>query len=127
MGFVLDSPIADNIKQMFLDDLLTSYQTIESSFTKKLYQMYKSFEFRSLWDVSDTLNGYQRTASEAAPGTGQLQGVIQLNNALQKLDEIESKGRQCFTKFTYNTNVHRWQLNNTEYPKVSIILVTNSN
>lgn len=120
----LDAPIAENINRMFLDDLLTSYQTLESSFTKNLYQLYKSFEFRSLWDISDKLTGYQRTASEAAPGTGQLQGVIQLDNALQEIDEIENKGMQCFTKFVYNTRVHKWPYDSQKDSTVCIRIDT---
>jgi len=79
-----ESPIADSIQQTFLDDLLSSYGVIETSFTKHLYHLYKGFEFRSLWDVSTNLVHFERTASEAAPGTGMLQGALQLNMALKK-------------------------------------------
>ena len=92
---------------MFLDDLLTSYQQMETSFTQNLYQFYKGFEFRSLWNVEDTLLGYQRRASEAAQGTGQLRGVLELTNALQEIETIERKGQQCFTRFRYTTNTNK--------------------
>lgn len=95
---------------MFLDDLLTSYQEMESTFSHYLYLFYKSFEFRSLWDVSDRLAGFERTASQA--GTGVLQGVVQLNNALQAMDNLETRGRQCFTRFSHSTAQHKWSFNN---------------
>ena len=47
----LDSPIAESIQQTFLDDLLTSYGQMETSFAEHLYHFYKGFEFRSLWNV----------------------------------------------------------------------------
>ena len=93
---------------MFLDDLLTSYQQIETSFAKYLYKFYKGFEFRSLWNVTNKLTEFQRLASEAASGTGKLQGVLELTKALQEIDDIESKARECFTKFRYSTNTHKW-------------------
>ncbi|XP_027053468.1 uncharacterized protein LOC113680633 [Pocillopora damicornis] len=111
----LDSPIAENIQQMFLDDLLTSYQQMETSFTQNLYQFYKGFEFRSLWKVGDTLVDFQRRASEAARGNEQLRGVLELTNALQEIDSIESKGRKCFTRFKYSTNTHKWSFNSVEH------------
>ena len=115
---ISDSPIADNIQQMFLDDLLTCYQQMETSFTKHLYMFYKGFEFRSLWDVDDRLTNFQRTATEAAPGTGQLQGVLQLNNALNEIDTIQSQGQQCFTRFRYSTNVNKWSFDTVQHEAV---------
>ena len=111
-----ESPIAENIQQMFLDDLLTSYQKMEVSFSKELYLFYKSFEFRSLWDVSDRLANFERSASRS--GQEQLQGVVQLNNAIQAIDKLENQGRQCFTKFPYTTNVHKWSFNNVKHAEV---------
>lgn len=107
---------------MFLDDLLTTYQQMEASFTQNLYQFYKGFEFRSLWNVGDTLVNYQRRASEAARGTDQLRGVLELTNALQEIDSIESKGRKCFTKFKYSTNTHKWSFNSVDDAMVSIFV-----
>lgn len=107
---------------MFLDDLLTTYQQMETSFIQNLYQFYKSFEFRLLWNVGSTLADYQRRASEAARGTDQLRGVLQLTNALQEIDSIESKGRKCFTKFKYSTNTHKWSFNSVDDAMVSIFV-----
>lgn len=107
---------------MFLDDLLTTYQQMETSFIQNLYQFYKSFEFRLLWNVGSTLADYQRRASEAARGTDRLRGVLQLTNALQEIDSIESKGRKCFTKFKYSTNTHKWSFNIFDHAMVSIFV-----
>ncbi|KAL9982967.1 hypothetical protein ACROYT_G005082 [Oculina patagonica] len=114
LGETGDAPIADNIQQTFLDDLLTSYGTMETSFTKHLLQFYKGFEFRTLWNVDDTLAQFERTAAEAAAGTGSLQGVLQLTKALEEIESLESKGRKCFTKFRYSTNTHKWSFDNTK-------------
>ncbi|KAJ7328567.1 hypothetical protein OS493_024484 [Desmophyllum pertusum] len=102
------SPIAENIQQMFLDDLLTAHQQLETSFTKHLYQFYKGFEFRSLWNVDEKLAEFQRRASVAARGTGKIKGVRELTKALQQIDIIQNKGRHCFTKFRHATNTHKW-------------------
>lgn len=99
---------------MLLDDLLTAYQQMEISFSKHLYQFYKGFEFRSLWDVSGKLANFQRRAVTAAQGTDRLQGVLELTNALQEIDGIQSRGRQCFTKFRYTTSTHKWSFDNEE-------------
>ena len=115
---ILESPIADNIQQMFLDDLLTSYQLMENSLSKHLYQFYKAFEFSSLWNVDGTLADFQRRASEAAVGTGQLQGVLKLTRALQEIDSIQDKRRQCFTKFRHSTNIHKWSFDSVTHAAV---------
>ncbi len=99
---------------MLLDDLLTSYQEIETGFAEQLYQLYKSFEFRSLWNVNDRLTAFQRRASEAAKGTGKLQGVVELTKAMQELDKIESKGQDCFTRMHYSTDTHKWHFDNVK-------------
>ena len=116
----LESPIADSVQQTFLDDLLSSYGVIETSFTKHLYHLYKGCECRSLWDVSINLVNFERTASEAAPGTGMLQGALQLNMAVEKVDSLTSKGRQCFTRFRRTTNTHKWSFNNVSHAVVSM-------
>ena len=87
--------IARRTQQMFLDDLLTSYQQIQTSFAKQLYKLYKGFEFRSLWNVDDQLSKHQRRAVEAARGTGKLLGVAELSNALKEINQIQNKARKC--------------------------------
>ncbi|KXJ15160.1 hypothetical protein AC249_AIPGENE11295 [Exaiptasia diaphana] len=117
-----ESPIADSIQETFLDDLLTSYQNMENMFLKKLVMLYKSFEFRTLWPVTENLIAFQRTATDAATGTGQLRGILQLNNALQEIDNIENKGRNCFTKFNYVTKTHKWTFNMEEHATYQLVL-----
>ena len=106
--------IARKTQQMFLDDLLTSYQQIQTSFAKQLYQLYKGFEFRSLWNVDDKLTKYQRRAVEAARGTGKLLGVFELTNALKEINKIQNKARKCFTKFRYTVNVAKWSFDDVK-------------
>lgn len=110
----IDSPIAESIQQMFLDDLLKSYQQMETGFAKYLYQFYKSFEFRSLWNVEDKLAEYQQHASSAADGSGRLRGILELTKALQEINDIEHEGRECFTKFHYSTDLHKWTFDSVE-------------
>ena len=113
-SLVIESPIAAYTQQMFLDDLLTSYQHMETRFSQYLYLCYKGFEFRSLWNVEDKLAHHQRLASSAATGTGRLRGVLELTKALQNIEDIENKGRKCFTKFRYSTDIHKWSFNSTK-------------
>ncbi|CAH3128096.1 unnamed protein product, partial [Pocillopora meandrina] len=103
-----DSPIAESTQQMFLDGLLTSYQHIETGFAQQLYQLYKGFEFRSLWVVQEKLAEFERRAVLAAQGTGNLKGVLELTKALQEIDNIENKGQRCFTKFRHTVTTHKW-------------------
>ena len=93
---------------MFLDGLLTSYQQIETGFARQLYQLYKGFEFRSLWIVREKLAEFERRAVLAAQGTGNLRGVLELTKALQEIDDIENKGQRCFTKFRHTITTHKW-------------------
>ena len=106
--FFSDSPIAESTQQMFLDGLLTSYQHIETGFAQQLYQLYKGFEFRSLWVVQEKLAEFERRAVLAAQGTGNLKGVLELTKALQEIDNIENKGQRCFTKFRHTVTTHKW-------------------
>lgn len=93
---------------MFLDDLLTSYQQIESRFGQNLYHFYKSLEFRLLWDVRDRLAGFQRLAVESAKGNGNLQGVVELTNAMEEIDTIHSKALRCFSRMHYAVDTRKW-------------------
>ncbi len=99
---------------MFRDDLLTSYKEIETRFAKHLYQFYKSYEFRSLWDLNDRITEFQRRASKAAKGTGKLQGVVELTEAMNEIDKIELKGQKCFTSLPYKIDTHKWSFNNVK-------------
>ena len=108
------------MQQTFLDDLLTSNRHMEDSFAIQLMETFEAFEFRTLWNVQDKLFNFERTASETAKGTGKLEGVLQLTKSLEKLQELESKGRQCFTKFRYTTSTDKWSFDNVKDAAVSI-------
>lgn len=99
---------------MFLDDLLTSYQQIQTRFAKQLYQLYKGFEFRLIWNVDDKLSNYQLRAVEAAKRTGKLLGVFELTNALQEINEIQNKGQKCFTRFRHAVDVAKWSFDSVK-------------
>ena len=73
---------------------MTSYKQIQTSFSKQLYQLYKGFEFRTLWNADDKLSKHQRRAVEAAKGTGKLQGVAELTNALKGISLIRNKAQK---------------------------------
>ena len=117
-----DAPIADNIQQTFLDDLLTSYKQMEASFVMQLLDFFKGFEFRTLWNVVDDFFKFQRTASETAMGTGKLQGILQLSKSLENLDTLGGKTRQCFTTFHPTVKIHKWSFDNIKNAAVSIIM-----
>ncbi|KAL9956907.1 hypothetical protein ACROYT_G038462 [Oculina patagonica] len=115
LGEASDSPIADDVQQTFLDNLLQSYRQIETHFTKKLYLFYKAFEFQSLWNGDNKMSEYQRGATIAAKGTGQLQGVVKLSEAIQNINEFDSKLRRCFTVYSHSTDTHKWSFNKKKH------------
>lgn len=94
---------------------------MEDSFAIQLLEAFKGFEFQTLWNVKDKLFQFQRTASEAAPGTNNLQGIVQLTKSLEKLDKLKQKTQQCFTKFKHSTDILKWSFNNVNNTLVSII------
>ncbi|XP_078383070.1 uncharacterized protein LOC144665665 [Oculina patagonica] len=110
------SPITDNIQQTFLDNLLTSYEKMETSFAKQLYKAYKGFEFRSLWNVGEKMESFQQRAVNAAKGTGRLNGVLTLKKALYEIEQIENKARSCFTKIHHKTWIHKWPFDSVKNP-----------
>ena len=91
---------------------------METSFAKQLYQFYKAFEFRSLWEVEELFTSFQRQASEAAHGTGRLRGVLKLTNALSKIVALETGAQQCFTKKPHSTDKKMWTFDNIKQSAV---------
>ena len=74
LDYFSDTPIADSIRQEFLDNLLNIYEELETSFSRQLYLFYKGFEFRSLWNMDEKMARFQRRAATLAKGTGYLKG-----------------------------------------------------
>ena len=58
LDYFSDTPIADSIRQEFLDNLLNIYEELETSFSRQLYLFYKGFEFRSLWNMDEKMQGF---------------------------------------------------------------------
>ncbi|KAJ7391108.1 hypothetical protein OS493_020133 [Desmophyllum pertusum] len=99
-----DSPIANDIQQTFLDDLLESYRQMETRFARKLYKFYKAFEFQSLWNLIDSkMAQYQQPASSAAEGTEGFEQFLELTKALQDINDIESKGTDSLFSPSFTT------------------------
>ena len=99
---------------------------METSFARQLYLLYKGFEFRTLWNVVENLAQFERTASEAAPGTGSLQGVLQLSNALQAVNNLQNDAQQCFTHFPFTTGTHRFSFDSVQNATVRICRITHT-
>ena len=58
LDYFSDTPITDSIRQEFLDNLLNIYEELETSFSRQLYLFYKGFEFRSLWNMDEKMQGF---------------------------------------------------------------------
>ncbi len=113
------APITKNLQLGFMDNLLSTYRELEQSFMINVYELYKALRFRTLWEGNDPLANFQRVASESARGTGQLNGIIQLTDVLQTMEQTETKAVQCFTNNVYTTNINKWSFEKTKNPDVS--------
>lgn len=102
----------------FLDNLLGTYQEMEGSFMKEVYELYKAFKFRTLWETDDPLPHFQRVASEGADG-GKLNGIVELTNVLRSIQTLETKAVKCFTNNIYTTDIQRWSFNQQSHQTVS--------
>ncbi|XP_027042405.1 uncharacterized protein LOC113670461 [Pocillopora damicornis] len=111
-----DTPIADSIRQEFLDNLLNIYEELETSFSRQLYLFYKGFEFRSLWNMDEKMARFQRRAATLAKGTGYLQGVNSLNRALLEITNIEMAARSCFTSKKPKIGIYKWSFDKMKDP-----------
>ena len=94
---------------------------MEDSFTIQLLETFKGFEFHTLWDVKDKFLQFERIASEAATGTGNLQGILQLTKSLENLDKLGQKVQQCFTRLKHNIDTLKWSFDDIKKPFVSTI------
>ncbi|XP_020617098.1 uncharacterized protein LOC110055061 [Orbicella faveolata] len=102
------APITKNLQLGFMDNLLSTYRELEYSFMVNVYELFKAFRFRTLWEGNDPLTNFQRIATESARGTGQLNGIIQLTDVLRSMEQTETKAVQCFTNNVYTTNIKKW-------------------
>ena len=84
-----------------------------------VYELYKAFKFRTLWEGDDPLRDFQRVASESAQGTGQLNGIVQLTNVLQKMEDVETAAVRCFTNNPYTTNIQKWSFDKDNNKQVT--------
>ena len=98
-----------------MENLLSVYREMESSFMKKVYELYKALQFRTLWDIPDPLEDFQRAQFIG----GQLNGVIQLTDELQKIQRLEVKAVKCYTNNIYTTAMQRWSFDTQTHPAVS--------
>ena len=102
-----------------MENILTTYREMEQSFMKNVYELYKAFKFRTLWEEGDPLKDFKRVASESAQGIGQLNGMIQLTSVLQKMENIEATARRCFTNNIYTTTIKKWSFDKVKNKEVS--------
>lgn len=86
---------------------------------KKVYELYKAFQFRTLWEGNNPLSSFQRVASESARGTGRLNGAVQLTEVLRKTKDIQDKAMLCFTNNIYTTDIMKWSFDNVKDKEVS--------
>lgn len=118
-GCLSATPITKNLQLGFMDNLLSTYRELEHSFMINVYELFKAFRFRTLWEGNDPLANFQRIASENARGTGQLNGIIQLTDVLRNMEQTETKAVQCFTNNVYTTHIKKWSFDKTRNKDVS--------
>ena len=110
--------ITNKLRETFTENLLSAYEELERSFTKKIYEFYKAIEFRTLWEGNNPLKSFQRVASESAKGTKILVGVAQLTKALQMVNDLKDKAVDCFSRHIYTTNLQKWTFDNIKNKQV---------
>ena len=93
---------------------------------ESVYELYKAFKFRTLWEGENPLAEFQRVASESAHGTGRLNGMIQLTEVLQNMENLEITAVKCFTDNIYADDVFdkpTTSFDKDKRPEVRIITV----
>ena len=102
-----DTPEINELRSVFMENLLRIYQELEGSFMKEVYGLYKAFRFRTLWETENPLPKFQRVASEGAHGR-KLNGIVELTNVLRNIQDMENRAVKCFTNNIYTTDIQRW-------------------
>ena len=106
-----------------MENLLSTYREMERSFMESVYELYKAFKFRTLWEGENPLTEFQRVASESAHGTGRLNGMIQLTEVLQNMEKLEITAVNCFTDNIYADDVKKWSFDKDKHQEIRIITV----
>ena len=102
-----------------MDSLLSTYRELQRSFMRGIYELYKAFAFRTLWQGNNPLESFQRLGSESAPKIGRLKEVHQLTELFQRIKELKDKANKCFTYNIYTTDIHRWSFDKVKDKRVS--------
>ena len=110
LHYISGAPSTESTRLTFLENLLASYKAIEQSFMRKVYEMQKGLNFRTLWEIDDPLATFRRVASESAAATERLNGIVELTRVLQNFETTENKAVRCFTNNIYTTGIKRWRL-----------------
>ena len=79
ISFLQGGEISKDLQVEFLDNLLSTYQELETSFMREVYELHKAFRFRTLWEGTNPLSLYQRVAVESAHGVGRLNGILEMS------------------------------------------------
>ena len=111
--------ITNKLRETFTENLLSTYEELERSFTKKIYEFYKAIEFRTLWEGNNPLGSFKRVASESAKEIKTLVGVAELTKALTKVNDLKDKAVDCFSRHVYTTNLQKWTFDNVNNKWVS--------
>ena len=122
--FISDTPIKKRLKLLFLDNLLSVYKESERSFMMTVYDLFRAFRFRTLWEGKNPLIVFRRVATESAHSTGRLNGILQLTDVLKEVDDAQRKATKCFTNNHFVTDFKRWSFDNVQDKPVSLVLLT---
>ncbi|KAJ7392017.1 hypothetical protein OS493_014953 [Desmophyllum pertusum] len=115
--------LTEEMQVNFMDNLLSVYREMETSFMKYVYELFKGLKFRTVWDILDPLEGFQRGMLIG----GQLNGVIQLTKVLRNIQRLEVKAIKCYTNNIYTTGVQRWSFDDQSHPSIFRDLVSMGN
>lgn len=118
LGNPSGTPITKDLQLRFMENLLSTYREMERTFMESVYELYKAFKFRTLWEGENPLAEFQRVASESARGTGRLNGMIQLTEVLQNMEKLEITAVKCFTDNIYADDVKKWSFDKNKHQEI---------
>lgn len=120
ISFFQGGEISKDLQVEFLDNLLSTYQELETSLMREVYELHKAFRFRTLWEGTNPLSLYQRVAVESAHGVGRLNGILEITNVLRNIEQTETKAVKCCTNNVYTTDIQKWSFDKTRNKGVNI-------